>query len=40
MALETLPVSFDQLSWQFLDMTAQGGRLALIWDTKPFTAAE
>lgn len=34
MELETLPVAFDQLSWQFLDMTASGGRLALIWDTK------
>ena len=44
MALETLPVAFDQLSWQFLDMTARGGRVALIWDTKmasvPFTVAE
>ena len=40
---ETLPVAFEQLSWQFLDMTASGGRLALIWDTKmasvPFTVA-
>ena len=34
MELETLPVAFDQLSWQFLDVTASGGRLALIWDTK------
>ena len=34
MELETLPVAFDQLSWQFLDMTATGGRLALLWDTK------
>ena len=33
MALETLPVAFEQLSWQFLDMTADGGRLALLWDT-------
>ena len=44
MELETLPVAFDQLSWQFLDMTASGGRLALIWDTKmasvTFTVAE
>jgi hypothetical protein len=44
MELETLPVAFDQLSWQFLDMTASGGRLALIWDTRmasvPFTVAE
>ena len=44
MELETLPVAFEQLSWQFLDMSASGGRLALIWDTKmasvAFTVAE
>ena len=44
MALETLPAAFDQLSWQFLDVTARGGRLALLWDTKmasvAFTIAE
>lgn len=34
MELETLPVAFEQLSWQFLDMTAEGGRLALIWERK------
>lgn len=39
MALETLPVAFDQLSWQFLDMTASGGRLALIWDRKMASVA-
>lgn len=39
MALETLPVAFDQLSWQFLDMTASGGRLALIWDTRMASVA-
>ena len=39
MALETLPIAFDQLSWQFLDMTASGGRLALIWDTKMASVA-
>ena len=41
MTVETLPRSFDQLSWQFLDMTDTGGTLALLWDTKlasvPFT---
>ncbi len=44
MELETLPAAFEQLSWQFLDMTARGGRLALIWDTRMasvrFTVAE
>jgi len=32
MKLETLPHSFEQLSWQFLDMTPTGGTLAVIWD--------
>jgi hypothetical protein len=32
MKLEKLPHSFDQLSWQFLDMTDAGGALAVIWD--------
>lgn len=39
MVLETLPVAFDQLSWQFLDMTASGGRLALIWDMRMASVA-
>lgn len=39
MELETLPVSFEQLAWQFLDMTANGGRLALIWDTQMASVA-
>lgn len=39
MELETLPVAFDQLSWQFLDMTASGGRLALIWGTRMASVA-
>lgn len=34
MRVETLPYSFDQLSWQFLDMSDRGGRLALLWDKK------
>jgi Protein of unknown function (DUF2911) len=32
MKLETLPHSFEQMSWQFLDMTDSGGTLAVIWD--------
>jgi hypothetical protein len=44
MQVEQLTHSFDQLSWQFLDMTEQGGRLALIWDKKlasvPFTVGK
>jgi hypothetical protein len=34
MKLETLPHSFDQLSWEFLDVTDKGGTLALLWDRK------
>jgi hypothetical protein len=33
MTIERLPHSFDQLSWQFLDVTETGGTLAMIWDT-------
>jgi hypothetical protein len=32
MKREMLPYSFDQLSWEFLDVTDKGGRLAIIWD--------
>jgi hypothetical protein len=31
MKLEHLPYSFEQLSWQFLDMTKDGGRIGLMW---------
>jgi len=41
MRVEQLPHSFEQLSWDFLDMSDGGGKLALIWDRKlasvPFT---
>ena len=44
MRVERLPHAFDQLSWEFLDVTAKGGLIALIWDRKlaslPFTVAE
>jgi hypothetical protein len=43
MKLEKLPYGFDQLSWQFLDMSDRGGRLAVIWDRQlasvPFAIA-
>ena len=32
MTIETLPHAHDQLHWEFLDMTATGGRLAIMWD--------
>ena len=41
MRVENLPHAFEQLSWEFLDITDTGGRLAMIWDKKlasvPFT---
>jgi hypothetical protein len=44
MTLEVLPHSFDQLSWEFLDVTDTGGSLALLWDRQlasvPFTIAK
>ena len=32
MRQETSPYSHDQLSWQFLDVSASGGKLALFWE--------
>lgn len=34
MKVETLHFSFDQLHWEFLDVTNAGGRLAIFWDRK------
>lgn len=31
MKVETLPFGVEQLTWSFLDMTNDGGRLALMW---------
>jgi Protein of unknown function (DUF2911) len=31
MKVETLPFGVDQLTWAFLDMTNDGGRVALMW---------
>lgn len=43
MTIETLPRAHDQLSWQFLDVTRDGGTLGLFWDTTlasvPFSLA-
>ena len=33
MTVESLPHAHDQLSWQFLDVTEQGGTLGLFWDS-------
>ena len=41
MTIEALPHSQEQLSWQFVDVTAKGGALAVAWDRTqalvPFT---
>lgn len=43
MKLEKLAFDVDQLTWTFLDMKSNGGRIALMWGntlaTTPFTAA-
>jgi hypothetical protein len=44
MTLEPLPHSHDQLHWEFIDVTQQGGRLAIFWDKQmawvPFTVVK
>ncbi|HEY7171923.1 MAG TPA: DUF2911 domain-containing protein [Vicinamibacterales bacterium] len=41
MKVENLPHAFEQLSWELVDVTDSGGRLAMLWDKKlasvPFT---
>jgi hypothetical protein len=38
MKLEKLPVSVDQLTWNFADVTPTGGKIVLMWDTVVATA--
>ena len=44
MELETLPYAHDQLHWEFLDITPDGGRLAIMWENQmasvPFGVAK
>ncbi len=44
MTMGKLPVSFDELTWNFVDMKSEGGKLAIMWDTviatAPFTVAK
>jgi hypothetical protein len=44
MKLTRLPYSVDQLTWTFVDMTDDGGTIALMWDTMmatvPFIVAK
>jgi hypothetical protein len=39
MTLAALPVSVDQLTWQFADVTNAGGKLAIMWDKVLATTA-
>jgi len=42
MKLDKLPYAVDQLTWTFVDMTNNSGRIALMWGntmvSTPFTA--
>ncbi len=44
MKVDKLPLSIDQLAWNFADVTASGGKLVIMWDTNiataPFTVAK
>jgi len=44
MKLDKLPYAVDQLTWTFVDMKNDGGRIALLWGntmaTTPFTAVK
>jgi hypothetical protein len=33
MKVETIPSSIDQFTIAFIDMSADGGTLAMVWDT-------
>ena len=39
MKVDTLPFAVDQLTWAFVDMTNDGGKLALIWGRSMATTA-
>jgi hypothetical protein len=44
MRVDTLPYTVEQLTWEFVDMSATGGRMAVLWDrtmgSVPFTFAQ
>ena len=39
MKVDTLPFAVEQLTWSFVDMTDDGGRLALMWGKTMGSAA-
>jgi hypothetical protein len=44
MKIDKLPMSIDELTWNFADVTPTGGKLVLMWDTvaawAPFTVTQ
>jgi hypothetical protein len=44
MKVDTLPYTVEELTWQFVDMTRDGGRMAVLWDKSmgsvPFKVAQ
>lgn len=44
MKVDTLPFTVEELTWQFLDMTSNSGRIAIMWDKSmgsvPFKVAQ
>ena len=32
MKVDALPYTVEELTWQFVDMTNDGGRIAIMWD--------
>lgn len=39
MDVSSMPVSYEQLTWAFVDVTAEGGTLALMWEKTLATAS-
>jgi hypothetical protein len=39
MTVSTLPFAVEQLTWDFVDMTSAGGKIAIMWDKTMATVA-
>ncbi len=39
MTIATMPFSVEQMSWEFTDMSAAGGKLVMMWDKTAATVA-
>jgi hypothetical protein len=44
MKMDKIPFAIDQMAWNFADVTNDGGKLVLMWDTvvasAPFTVSK